>query len=158
MSRRSIPNPDQADLFHQPVYPVRMPKAGMDGSALRSKVARAMSIALRECRDDRFEVAKRMAQELGRDGFSKAMLDSYTAESKDTHNISFVVLVAFVRATGCGWLWDHLLKDEGYTVLQGDEARLAEIGRVEQEIKEMESRLKSLKSSRVEIGRRQHDG
>lgn len=144
----------QGDLF-EPIYPSRMPKTGMDGAALRSKVARAMSEALRECPDDRYAVAMRMAQELGQPSFSKAMLDSYTAESKDAHNISFVKLVAFVRATGCSWLWDFLLKDEGYTVLQGDEARLAEIGRVQQEMKELDQRLKALRAEPVVIGRRQ---
>lgn len=152
--RRKDTHPDQADLFHEPVYPVRLPKTGMDASTMRSKVARAMSEALRECPHDRFEVAKRMAQELGKPTFSKAMLDSYTAESKETHNISFVMLVAFIRATGCSWLWDYLLRDEGYTVLQGDEARLAEIGHVEQQKRELEARLKSLRSAPVALGRR----
>lgn len=142
-------SPHQGDLFHEPVYPVRMPKTGMDAAAIRSKVSRAMSAALTECGVDRFEVAKRMAQELGRDNFSKAMLDSYTAESKESHNISFVVLVTFVRATGCSWLWDHLLRDKGFTVLQGDEARLAEIGRVQQDMKELQARLNALKAEPV---------
>lgn len=150
---RRKPDPSQGDLFHKPVYPVRLPK-GLDGVALRSKVSRAMSEALRECPDDRYTVAARMGQELGKPSFSKAMLDAYTAESKDSHNVSFVVLVAFVRATGCGWLWDFLLKDEGYTVLQGDEARLAEIGRVEQQYREAAQRLKELRSEPVVIGRR----
>lgn len=152
MSRKQ-PAPGQGDLFHEPVYPVRLPR-GLDGAALQSKIARAMSEALRECKDDRYVVAARMAQELGRASFSKGMLDAYTAESKDTHTVSLVVFIAFVRATGCSWLWDFLLKDEGYTVLQGDEARLAEIGRVEQERKELDQRLRALKAAPVVIGRR----
>lgn len=151
MSRK--PDPAQSDLFFEPVYPVRLPKHA-DKAALRSKVARAMSEALRECGIDRYEVAARMAQELGADGFSKAMLDAYTAESKEAHNVSFVVLVAFVRATKCSWLWDHLLHDEGYTVLQGDEARLAEIGRVEQQRRELDARLKALRAAPVVVERR----
>lgn len=153
-------DPGQGDLFHKPVYPERMPKIGMDGPALRSKVSRAMSEALRDCGVDRYEVAKRMAVELGKPNFSKAMLDSYTAESKDAHNISFVVLVAFVRATGCGWVWDHLLNDEGFTVLQGAEARLAEIGRIEQLRREMDARLKELRADPVPLlpPRRSADG
>lgn len=152
MSRKQ-PAPGQGDLFHEPVYPVRLPR-GLDGAALQSKIARAMSEALRECKDDRYVVAGRMAQELGRDSFSKGMLDNYTAESKDTHTVSLVVFIAFVRATGCSWLWDFLLNDEGYTVLQGDEARLAEIGRAEQERRELDQRLRALKASPVVLGRR----
>jgi hypothetical protein len=150
---RKPASPDQGDLFHEPVYPVRLPR-GLDGAALRSKIARAMSEALRECKEDRYVIAGRIAQELGRSTFSKAMLDSYTSESNETHTVSLVVFIAFVRATGCFWLWDFLLQDEGFTVLQGDEARLAEIGRAEQDRKEIEQRLKALKAAPVIIGRR----
>ncbi|MCB8835726.1 hypothetical protein LJD42_29715, partial [Escherichia coli] len=65
-----------------------------------------------------------MAQYLGLPNLSKATLDAYTAESKDTHDISLVRFKAFVRATDANWLWDTIVSEDGLTMLEGDEARL----------------------------------
>lgn len=148
------PHPDQRDLFHEPVFPAREPSASVDIGRFRSKLKRAMAKAIRECPHDRHVVALRMAQELGLDSVSKATLDAYTAESKDTHDISLVRFAAFVRATGANWLWDEIIASEGLTVLQGDEAHLAEIGRLQQEQAEIAKQLRALKARHIPIRRR----
>lgn len=154
MPRR--PNdPQQGDLFHTPVYPSRIASQTVDCIDFRSKLKRGMSRALKECPYDRHEIAMRMAQALGVDSFSKGTLDQYTAESNETHDISLVRFKAFVRATGSTWLWDLVVADDGLTMLVGDEARLAEIARVQQERAALDERLRDLKSTPVRVIRRQ---
>lgn len=154
---RKPSNPLQGDLFHTPVYPSRIPDETVNVTGFRSKLKRALSRALKECPHDRAEVAMRMAQALGQDSFSLATLNAYTAESNETHDISVVRLKAFVRATGANWIWDLVVADDGLTMLVGDEARLAEIARVEQEQNALAQRLKELRAKPVQIARRHRD-
>ena len=154
MGRKRRHDPGQPDLFEErPYYPVRAPRPDVEPFDFASKVARTMSEALRRCSWPRDEVALRMSRFLGGE-VSKAMLDAYTAESKTTHQISLVRMRAFVRATEQWWVWDELLKDDGLTVLQGDEAVHAEIGRIEQEMEEAKARLKELRGHPVKVRRR----
>jgi len=142
-------HPDQADLFEAPVFEARSP-ASMNAERLRSLVARAMAQAIRESGLDRRTIAERMAAELGIERFSKATLDAYTAESKATHDISVVRFAAFVRAVKAPWLWDVIVANDGLTILQGDEARLAEIARLQQEQRRLSAELKKLRAVPVE--------
>lgn len=155
---RKKPDTRQGDLFYEPVYPSRVASEDVDMTGFRSKLKRAMSRALKECPYDRHEVATRMAKQLGQDTFSKATLDAYTAESKESHDISLVRFRAFVRATGQFWLWDFVVADDGLTMLVGDEARLAEAALLRQQQKELAERLKKLESQPVHVQRRRADG
>lgn len=155
MRRSKSGDPAQADLFHEPIYPTRIASVGIDVTDFRSKLKRAMSRALKECPYDRHEVAMRMAQALGQDSFSKATLDAYTAESKESHDISLYRFKAFVRATGATWLWDLVVADDGLTMLVGDEVRLAEIAATEQQREALDAKLRQLRSRPVTIVRRQ---
>ena len=146
-------HPDQLDFFHAPVFPVRSPVAKIDLSRFRAKLKRSMARAIRECPFERTEVAARMAGYLGLQSFSKAALDAYTAESKEGHDISLVRFKAFVRATGAVWLWDELVSDDGLTLLEGDEVRLAEIGYWQQEIERAQANYKALKAAHVQVRR-----
>ena len=148
MTRRN-PDASQGDLFHEPVYPSRIASTDIDVTDFRSRLKRGMSRALKDCPYSRHEVAMRMAEALGQDGFSKATLDAYTAESKETHDISLYRFKAFVRATGAVWLWDLVVADDGLTMLVGDEARLAEAQLVRQHKKELEDRLRLLEAKPV---------
>lgn len=152
---RSRHDSDQGDLFHAPVYPSRIASTDLNVTGFRSQLKRAMSRALKDCPYSRHEVAMRMAEALGQDGFSKATLDAYTAESKETHDISLYRFKAFVRATGAVWLWDLVVADDGLTMLVGDEARLAEIALKEQQLAELSSEIRSLKAKPVLPVRRQ---
>ena len=151
MSKR---HPDQFDLFQAPLFPVRARAEQIDMARFRSKLKRAMAQAIRECPYDRPTIAARMAQYLGLASISKASLDAYTAESKEGHDISLIRFKAFVRATGAVWLWDMVVSEDGLTLLEGDEARLAEIARLQQEQREIAASIKSLRSTPVAIKRR----
>ncbi|MBN9232739.1 MULTISPECIES: hypothetical protein [Phyllobacteriaceae] len=147
-------SPDQGDLFFSPVYPSRVADQSIDLTGFRGKLKRGMSRALKDCAHERPEVAMRIATALGQDSFSLATLNAYTAESNETHDISLVRFKAFVRATRATWLWDLVVADDGLTMLIGDEARLAEIARVQQERAALDDKLKELKAKPVHILRR----
>lgn len=147
-------DPAQLDLWLQPLFPSRSPLQTIDISQFRSKLKRAMARAIRECPHDRPTIAARMAQYLGLPSISKGMIDAYTAESRDTHDISLVRFKAFVFATGAVWLWDVIVSEDGLLLLEGDEARLAEIARLQQEQREIASRVKALIAVPVSIKRR----
>jgi hypothetical protein len=150
MTRR---DPAQADFFAEPVFPVRSPVERIDIDRFRSRLKREMARAIRECPHDRPAIAARMATYLGVPSVSKASLDAYTAESKEGHDVSLVRFKAFVRATGAIWLWDLVVSDDGLLLLQGDEARLAEIARLQQEQRAIAAEIKQLKSRPVRIRR-----
>ncbi|ENN94043.1 hypothetical protein BVtw_14500 [Bartonella vinsonii subsp. berkhoffii str. Tweed] len=144
----------QLDFFQQPVFPCREPVAQIDLERFRSHMKRAMARALRECRVERSVVAERMAHYLGIGCLSKASLDAYVAESKQV-DISLPRFKAFVRATEAFWLWDEVVREDGLLLLQGDEARLAEIARLQQEQREIAARLKAMRATPVRIKRGQ---
>ncbi|MEP3301037.1 MAG: hypothetical protein ABJO05_03620 [Roseibium sp.] len=152
------PHPDQFDLFQEALFPVRVATTTIDLDRFRSKIKRAMAQAIRDCPHDRPVIAARMAQYLGLPNLSKATLDAYTAESKASHDISLVRFKAFVRATGANWLWDMIVSEDGLLVLEGDEARLAEIARLQQEQKDLVKQLKTLRSVPVVIKRHKSGG
>ncbi|MGM5088033.1 hypothetical protein ACD589_15215 [Rhizobium sp. 814_E9_N1_1] len=147
-------HPAQLDFFLEPLFPVRHAVVTIDIERFRSKLKRAMAQAIRECPHSREVVAARMAQYLGLPNLSKTTLDAYTAESKNTHDISLVRFKAFIRATGALWLWDLIVSEDGLTMLEGDEARLAEIARLQQEQKALAVELKALRSTPIIIKRR----
>jgi hypothetical protein len=147
-------DPSQLDLWLEPVFPSRVPAKSVDIARFRAKLKRAMAQAIRECAFDRPTIAARMAQYLGLPSISKTMLDAYTAESKDSHDISLVRFKGFVHATGAVWLWDLIVSEDGLLLLEGDEARLAEIARLQQEQREIASRVKNLLAVPVTIKRR----
>lgn len=102
----------------------------------------ALSDALKHCDFDRYQVAAEMSRTTGRD-ISKYMLDAYTADSRSDHNFPFRYATAFEQATGSFCLTNLQAKARGCEVLVGDEALLAELGRVEQ----METELKQQKAA-----------
>ncbi len=146
-------DPKQMDFFREAVFPVRSASERLDIDRFRSTLKREMARAIRECQYDRDTIAARMAYYLGLDKVSKSALDSYTAESKTTHDISMPRFKAFVRATNAFWLWDVVVSDDGLLLLEGDEARLAEISRIRQEQKKLAQELKVLQATPVTIRR-----
>lgn len=146
-------DPAQLDFFAEPVFPVRIAADRIDLDRYRAKIKHAMSRAIRECPYDRPTIAARMAHYLGLPNVSRSSLDAYTAESKTSHDISLVRFTAFVHATGAHWLWDEVASIQGVTMLVGDEARLAEIARLQQERREISDQLRVLSARPVIIKR-----
>lgn len=142
------------DLFEQ-VYPVRRPPVISHTVDLSGKIKRLVSLILKESPKSREQLAAEMSEAMDCPSFSKAMLDNYSSEANELHQIPLYRFIVLVRVAKAGWAWDELLADEGYTVLFGEEALLAERGRLQQEIDLKKKQLKELeKASPVRIRRR----
>lgn len=142
------------DLFDQ-VYPVRRPPVISHTVDLSGKIKRLVSLILKESPKSREQIAAEMAEAMNCPSFSKAMLDNYSSEANEQHQIPLYRFIVLVRVADAAWAWDELLKDEGFTVLFGDEALLAERGRVAQQIEELKKYQKELNSvAPVKIRRR----
>ncbi len=145
------PDPAQLDFFRETMFPVRASVDCIDLDRYRAKMKRAMSRAIRECPHDRQTIAARMARYLGVQTITKAMVDSWTAESKAGHDVTLPRFAAFVHATGALWLWDEAASMQGVTVLVGDEARLADIAWRQQEQRRAARELRMLMATPVEL-------
>ncbi|MDZ4376175.1 MAG: hypothetical protein U1C74_32740 [Phenylobacterium sp.] len=135
-------HPEQADLFEvHNAFPVRAPSELLRARDFNRRVAMAMSQAIRECPKSREEIAEAMTLQLAYDEgeVTVAMINAYTATSRDTHTISLVRFIAFVRATGATWLWDVVLHDEGLEILEGEEAYLARAALLQKQADELSS-------------------
>lgn len=141
---------------HGRVFPVETPRELKSAMDFNATLAEAMSRALDEARDhgrDRYEVARRMSEILCQD-VSKGMLDAYTSQARETHNISAVRFKAFVRATGCLWLWGVYLDGEGLTLLMGEEALHAQASLAEKRAKALLEEARELRArAPLEISR-----
>ena len=142
------------DLFEQ-VYPVRRPPVISHTVDLSGKIKRLVSLILKESPKSREQLAAEMSEAMDCPSFSKAMLDNYSSEANELHQIPLYRFIVLVRVADAAWAWDKLLKDEGFTVLFGDEALLAERGRVAQQIEELKKYQKELNSvAPIKIRRR----
>ncbi|WP_020185914.1 hypothetical protein [Methylopila sp. 73B] len=137
----------QGDLFVQAadLFPVRRPETGPRAVDLSVRVKTAMGQALKECPDSATVVAARMTEISGREITADALY-TYTAPSKE-HDMGIVRFVAFVRATGATWLWDLLVEDDGLVVLEGREAKLAQLGYVEQEQQRLQALSREIRKT-----------
>ena len=145
-------HPHQGDLFTKAVFESREPAPVLDMDRFRLRLKAAMSAAISDRDLDRHAVAADMARTLNAPGLSKAMLDAYTAPAKD-QDITLVRFKALARAIQAPELWDIAVSDDGLLVLKGDEARLAEIARLQQEQRAIAGRLRALRSVPVRISR-----
>lgn len=148
----------QHDLFGGGrLFPVRRRESTPRAVDLTLRIKSAMGRALKECPDSIDVVAAKVSELTGR-RLSADALYAYTAPSKRDHVIDAARLMAFTRATGANWLWDELLADEGLIVLEGEQARLAELGALRQEQQRLNAAVraaeKALNAAPVKIKKR----
>ena len=116
------------DLFQVP-----QPTPPLAGNVdLDVPLREALTDAIRHADGDRHDIAAEMSRLTGRD-ISRYMLDAYTADSRPDHNFPFRYAAAFEQATGSFALTNLLAKARGCRVLIGEDALLAELGRIERE-------------------------
>jgi len=115
----------------------------------------SVSEALKKCPLSRYQVAARMSELTGQE-ITKAMLDSWTAESKEQHRFPAIFVPAFCEAVSCTDPLRILGRPTGVFVLPGPEALRAEIQRLEEEItvKQQEKRKRVFFLKEMEGGRR----
>jgi hypothetical protein len=109
------------------------------------EIAATMSQALKDSAHDRIEVSARMSRMLGRE-VSLSMLNAYTAGSDETHNISLERAIAFDAATDGHALLNFFSAKRGCRVMVGEDALLAELGRIERSEQVLRERKAALKA------------
>jgi len=126
-----------------PRFPVRAPMP-LDIERFRLRMKRGVSDAIRASGLAREDVAQRVEVATCR-RFSRGQLDRYLSPAK-VEDISLVRFKALARAVGAAALWDLAIVDDGLLVIAGDEARLAEIGRLQQEIRRIDGVIERLRA------------
>ncbi len=134
---------DVSEIEHR--FPVRAKMAPLPADVQSRLISKAISRALKESPMTRAQIAASMSEMLGED-VSAHMLNAYASPAREEHRISLVRFKALARVTGSVWLWEAAVNGDGLTLLQGEEALLAQIGAVEQQKKALDQRLKELKS------------
>ena len=89
-----------------------------------------------------------MSELTGHD-ISKAMLDAWTAESREAWRFPLEYATAFEIGCDSYCLTEFLARKRGCKVYAGDEVRQAEIGRIESQMDELATKLKALKKARI---------
>lgn len=116
------------DMFDIPRAPA--PTSGsLDYSV---ELAHVLSEALKQSPKSRYEIAARMSELVGHE-ITKTMLDSWTAESKPAWRFPFEYAAAFEAASESTCLQQLLGRKRGSRILEGDEALLVELGRLDRD-------------------------
>lgn len=128
------------DLFEVPRAPEPI------GGSLNydAELRHALSDALKRTPASRYQVAAKMS-ELAGASISKEMLDAWTAESKTPWRFPFQFAAAFEAACETTCLQELLARKRGSRVLVGEEALLAEMGRIQQAKDELAARERALR-------------
>jgi hypothetical protein len=138
--RRSSPDTSTLDLFEVP-----RPPAPTGGSLdYDAELRHTLSDALKRTPASRYQVAAKMS-ELAGASISKEMLDAWTAESKTPWRFPFQFAAAFEAACDTTCLQELLARKRGSRVLVGEEALLAEMGRIQQAKDELVARERALR-------------
>ena len=121
-------------------------------AGLDAFVSSAVGRILRDDPRSRFEIAGGVSALLG-DDVSKSMLDAYSAEAKDTHNISLARFLALIAETQRFDVLDALCQRIGAKVVVGEEILTVELGHVKAQIKRLRARESVLEKVAPEITR-----
>lgn len=135
------PDTRTIDLFDVPSAPA-LTGGSLDYS---TELRYALSDALKKTPLSRYEVAARMSELTGQE-ISKSMLDAWTAESKAPWRFPFEYTAAFEAACDTRCLQELLARKRGTRILVGEDALLAEMGKIQQAKSDLADREKALKT------------
>lgn len=132
------------ELFEIP-RPVEPTPASLDQG---KEVRHLLSAALKQTNKSRYEVCAVMSELTGHD-ISISMLNAWTAESREAWRFPLEYATAFEIACDTYCITEFMARKRGCKVYAGDEVRQAEIGRLESQMSELATRLKTLKKVRI---------
>lgn len=145
--RRPVQDENTPDLFEVP-----QPAGHEPGSQdYRCEVSAKVGQVLAHADGDRYEIAARMSRLAGRD-VSKYMLDAWSAESREDHNIPFWAVPVLEAACETHELTRWLTEERGGRLLIGREALQAELGKLERMKEDAQRQIKELKKVMGEEG------
>jgi hypothetical protein len=131
--------------------PRPLPSDGML-TGIDRQLSSAVALMLKEDDRDRFDVAAAVSRLLDQD-VSKSMLDKYSSETSEEHNISAGRFFALVAATGRYDLLEALLRKIGCALVVGEEVLTVELGHVSAQIERLQARQRQLKKAAPAIQR-----
>lgn len=131
-----------------------LPTIASDGmlAGLDRQVSSAVSRMMKDDERDRFDLAAAMSRLLDAD-VSKSMLDKYSSETSEEHNISAGRFMALVAATGRYDVLEALLRKIGCALVVGEEVLTVELGHVQAQIERLQERQRHLKKAAPAIRR-----
>lgn len=146
--KRRVFDPRQQVLVFDQSPASPEPAAPRDGQleGLERRVSLAVARILADCQRaglSRYQIASEVS-ELMADEVTKAMLDAYASESKDTHNISFARFLALVAGTGAFEVLGSLMAEIGVGVVLAEEVHTVELGHIQAQMRELEQRKQQL--------------
>lgn len=106
------------------------------GATLEARIARAVSVALQDCKLTRDEIAARMGAWLG-SKVSTNMLNAYASAGRQDHPIGLTRFLALVHATGDRRLLELLAEMFGWAVIERRHLPLIEIAAVQERLDEL---------------------
>lgn len=128
------------------LFEIPQPIPSTEGSLdYESQLCRTLSRALKETPRSRAQVAADMSVTLGKT-ITESMLNTWTAESRDLHRFPFAFAAAFEAACETTCLQQILASKRGSVVMVGEDALLAELGRLERTENDTRDRRKQLRA------------
>lgn len=150
MTKRRDPLTKDLFEYQPPKVAVRYDDGVTGRGSLDNQIARLISRALRDARDDgntRADIAASMSRYLNR-SISTAMLDKWASEASDEHRIPLDAFIALVDATGAKELLGFVPGMFNLTVIENEYADLIEDRLLEDHIEELVARRQVLSAKR----------
>lgn len=151
--RRDLLTPDLFDWRPSeplaPAYPAGLVRA----ATLRARLARAVSVTLRDAGRDRAEIAAEMSAWLGED-CSRNMLDAYASEAREDHTIPYLRLLALVQVTGDARALQLGAELSGHAVVDGGVLPWIEVGQLAELRRRIDSKYGAARRAAKAGGRR----
>ncbi|PYE87533.1 hypothetical protein [Phyllobacterium leguminum] len=151
MSRRRDPLTKDLFSWEPPKVAVGYSADVIGRGRLDSKIARLISHALRDVRDEkglsRETVAQKMSEFLDRE-VTPATLYKWTSEGSEGHRIPLDAFIALVQATGAKDLLGFVPGEFGLTVIEDEYADLIEERLLEDHRDDVDARIRALAASR----------
>ncbi len=136
----------QRDDLTLDLFDIPTPGPTLDRSHdLDAPLREALNQAIKAAPVDRWAIAAEMSRLTGRE-VSRYMLDAYTGDSRQDHNFPFRYAAAFEIATSTRVLTELLARNRGCRLLVGEDALLAELGKLEREEQQLKQRKAALRA------------
>jgi len=148
MSRRRDPFTQDLFTWQPPKVAVSLGEDSAGRGALDNQIARVVSRALREAKEDgtsRAEIARRISDLLGR-SVSETTLDKWASEASEEHRIPLDAFLSLVEATGCHGLLGFIAERFGFVVVPGRYADLIELHLIDEHEREVAARRAALEA------------
>jgi hypothetical protein len=139
----------QLGFTFEPPVPAR---ADAELAGLDRRIAAKVSIALKDDRRSRPEIAGAMSALLG-ETVSAPMLDGYASEARDNHNISAARFFALIAVTERFDLLDATVRQIGAALLVGEELITARLGHLKTQLRELQQEIRAVEQAATPITR-----